>query len=54
VARSSPEQAAAQILQGVERREPRILVGPDAWKIDLLARLKPATYWTRMAKRYDS
>jgi short-subunit dehydrogenase len=54
VARSSPEQAAVQILQGVERREPRILVGPDAWKIDLLARLKPATYWKRMAKRYDS
>jgi short-subunit dehydrogenase len=54
VARSSPEQAAAQVLQGVERREPRILVGPDAWKIDLLARLKPATYWTWMAKRYDS
>jgi NAD(P)-dependent dehydrogenase (short-subunit alcohol dehydrogenase family) len=53
VAKSSPEQAATRILQGVERREPRILVGPDAWKIDWLARLKPATYWTSLVRRYD-
>src|SRR3984893_6670394 len=48
---TSPEAAAARILKGVERREPRILVGPDARKIDIVQRLRPATYWKIMAKR---
>jgi NAD(P)-dependent dehydrogenase (short-subunit alcohol dehydrogenase family) len=46
-----PEAAAARILQGVERREPRILIGRDARQIDILQRLKPATYWKAMARR---
>jgi NAD(P)-dependent dehydrogenase (short-subunit alcohol dehydrogenase family) len=53
VSKTSPEQAADRILQGVERREPRILVGADATWIDWLARLRPATYWKQMAKRYN-
>ncbi|MGB7469359.1 MAG: SDR family NAD(P)-dependent oxidoreductase [Candidatus Acidiferrum sp.] len=48
---TSPEDAAARILKGVERREPRILVGRDARQIDIVQRLRPATYWKMMAKR---
>jgi NAD(P)-dependent dehydrogenase (short-subunit alcohol dehydrogenase family) len=48
---TSPEAAAARILKGVERREPRILIGQDARKIDIVQRLRPATYWKTMAKR---
>lgn len=48
----SPDEAAARILEGVERREPRILVGADARKIDILQRLRPATYWKALSRRY--
>jgi short-subunit dehydrogenase len=48
---NSAEYAAARILQGVERREPRILIGRDARQIDVLQRLRPATYWKMLAKR---
>ena len=48
---TSPEAAAARILKGVERREPRILIGSDARKIDIVQRLRPATYWKTMAKK---
>jgi NAD(P)-dependent dehydrogenase (short-subunit alcohol dehydrogenase family) len=48
---TSPEAAAARILKGVEGREPRILIGKDARQIDVVQRLRPATYWKLMAKR---
>lgn len=48
---TSPEAAAARILKGVERREPRILIGRDARQIDIVQRLRPATYWKMMANR---
>jgi NAD(P)-dependent dehydrogenase (short-subunit alcohol dehydrogenase family) len=51
--RTPPEEAAARILRGVERSEPRILIGSDAYKIDILQRLRPTAYWkvlTRLAK----
>src|ERR1700756_441830 len=48
-----PDAAAARILHGVERREPRILIGRDARQIDVLQRLRPATYWTSLAKRVE-
>jgi short-subunit dehydrogenase len=48
---TSPEAAAARILKGVEKREPRILIGRDARQIDIVQRLRPATYWKMMAKR---
>jgi NAD(P)-dependent dehydrogenase (short-subunit alcohol dehydrogenase family) len=51
---TSPEAAAARILKGVERREPRILVGQDARKIDIVQRLRPGTYWKTMAKRANA
>jgi NAD(P)-dependent dehydrogenase (short-subunit alcohol dehydrogenase family) len=54
VAKTSPEEAAERILLGVERKEPRILIGADARKIDLLQRLRPGTYWKVLAKRYNA
>jgi len=46
-----PDAAAARILQGVERREPRILIGRDARQADILQRLRPGTYWRTLARR---
>ena len=51
LARTSPEAAAARILRGVERREPRILIGSDAYQIDILQRLRPASYWKTLARK---
>ena len=44
MARTSPEQAAATILRGVQAGKGRILVGPDAVAADLLARLSATGY----------
>ena len=49
--RTSPEEAASRILRGVERREPRILIGADAYKIDILQRLRPGTYWKTLSRK---
>jgi NAD(P)-dependent dehydrogenase (short-subunit alcohol dehydrogenase family) len=51
LARTSPESAAHRILKGVERREPRILIGFDARQIDVVQRLRPASYWNSLARR---
>src|SRR5262249_43212264 len=53
LARTSPEKAAAVILRGVERRSPRILIGVDAYQIDFLQRLRPATYWKAMMRMLE-
>ena len=50
LARTSPELAAGRILRGVERSEPRILVGTDAYQIDILQRLRPASYWKALSR----
>src|SRR5467141_3458619 len=47
--RTSPEEAASRILRGVERSEPRILIGSDAYQIDILQRLRPGTYWKTLS-----
>jgi short-subunit dehydrogenase len=44
VARTTPEQAARTILRGVDRRKPRILIGPDAYVIAAAPRLLGAGY----------
>ena len=54
VARIPPEEAAETILRGVEERKRRVLIGVDAKMLDVLQRLRPATYWKAMAKRYQS
>ncbi len=47
--RLPPEIAGEIIVRGVERRQPRILVGSDAKAISLIARLFPASYWKLLA-----
>jgi NAD(P)-dependent dehydrogenase (short-subunit alcohol dehydrogenase family) len=51
--RTSPEEAAARILRGVERSEPRILIGSDARQIDVVQRLRPGTYWKTLDKAFS-
>jgi NAD(P)-dependent dehydrogenase (short-subunit alcohol dehydrogenase family) len=51
VAITSAEAAAARILRGVEKREPRVLIGSDCKQVDLLQRITPAGYWKQLAKR---
>jgi NAD(P)-dependent dehydrogenase (short-subunit alcohol dehydrogenase family) len=51
LAKTSPEAAAARILKGVERKDPRILIGLDARQIDVVQRLRPASYWKSLARR---
>lgn len=48
--RLSPEAAAARILRGIERREPRVMVGSDAVAAAWLQRLFPVTYWKWVAR----
>jgi NADP-dependent 3-hydroxy acid dehydrogenase YdfG len=50
VARTTPERAAAIIHRGVDRGKARILVGPDAYLIDALARLAPTRYFDIVAR----
>jgi short-subunit dehydrogenase len=53
VAKKSPAAAANRIIDGIEKNQPRILIGSDAWYMDLLQRFRPATYWTVLAKRIE-
>ena len=50
---TSPEEAANRIVRGVRRNEPRILIGPDATRLDRLQRLFPIRYWNMMLKQYE-
>jgi NADP-dependent 3-hydroxy acid dehydrogenase YdfG len=47
---TSPDKAAAIIHKGVERGRARILVGPDAYLIDALARIAPTRYYDVIAR----
>lgn len=47
-AKTTPEQAAATIVAGMERRQHRVLIGPDARFIDLMTRLFPVSYFKRI------
>jgi short-subunit dehydrogenase len=53
VARTTPTAAAQRIIRGIERNEPRILIGGDAKILDIIQRLRPATYWALMARIFD-
>jgi len=48
---TSPEAAARRILHGVQRNESRVLVGPDARVLDIMARLLGAGYQRLLVKR---
>jgi len=54
---TSPEKAAAIIHAGLDRGKARILVGPDAYVFDALARITPTHYYSVIARvraRLDS
>ena len=51
IAKTTPRDAALRIIHGIEKNQPRILIGGDARFMDLLQRFRPATYWNVMAKR---
>ena len=53
VAKTTPPAAAQRIILGIEKNQPRILIGNDAWFMDLLQRFRPATYWAVLAKRLE-
>lgn len=50
LARTTPAEAAQRIIRGIERNEPRILVGADARYLDIIQRMRPATYWALLAR----
>jgi len=47
---TSPDKAAAIIHHGVERGKARILVGPDAYLFDALARIAPTHYYAVISR----
>jgi short-subunit dehydrogenase len=52
-AKTTPATAALRIIQGIEKNQPRILIGSDARFMDLLQRLRPATYWAVLGRRIE-
>jgi short-subunit dehydrogenase len=53
VAKTTPQAAARRIIEGIEKNRPRILIGSDARMMDLLQRLRPASYWAVLARRLE-
>jgi short-subunit dehydrogenase len=53
LAKTTPQAAALRIIAGIEKNQPRILIGSDARFMDLLQRLRPATYWAPIARRIE-
>jgi hypothetical protein len=53
LARTTPAAAALRIIQGIDKNQPRILIGGDARYMDLLQRFRPATYWAVLARRIE-
>jgi short-subunit dehydrogenase len=53
LAKTTPQAAALRIIAGIEKNQPRILIGNDARLMDLLQRLRPATYWAPIARRIE-
>jgi short-subunit dehydrogenase len=53
IAKTTPPIAAQRIIAGIEKNQPRILIGNDARFMDLLQRFRPATYWNVLARRIE-
>jgi len=53
IAITQPAAAAQRIIAGIEKNQPRILIGGDARFMDLLQRLLPGSYWSIMAKKLE-
>jgi short-subunit dehydrogenase len=50
--RTSPEEAAAQIVRAIERRAPRLLLGSDAVALAALQQLLPVAYWSVLKRLF--
>jgi short-subunit dehydrogenase len=46
-----PDTAAAMIVEAIERRRPRLLIGWSATLPDVLVRMLPGSYWKLIARR---
>lgn len=46
---TTPDKAAEVIIRGTERGKARILIGPDAYVFDTLARMAPTHYYDVIA-----
>src|SRR3978361_1355434 len=53
LAKTTPQAAALRIIVGIEKNQPRILIGNDARFMDLLQRLRPASYWAPLGRRIE-
>lgn len=53
VAKTTPAAAAQRIILGIEKNQPRILIGNDARYMDLLQRFRPGTYWAVLARKIE-
>jgi short-subunit dehydrogenase len=53
MAKTTPAAAALRIIQGIEKNQPRILIGNDARYMDLLQRFRPSTYWAVLARKIE-
>jgi short-subunit dehydrogenase len=53
VAKTTPAAAALRIITGIEKNQPRILIGNDARFMDFLQRLRPGSYWSVLARRIE-
>lgn len=53
VARTTASEAAKRIIRGIERNEPRILIGADARLLDIIQRLVPGAYWSLLARAFN-
>ena len=52
-AKTTPKDAALRIIKGIEKNQPRILIGNDARFMDLLQRFRPGTYWAPLQRRLE-
>ncbi|ERF83278.1 SDR family NAD(P)-dependent oxidoreductase [Bradyrhizobium viridifuturi] len=53
LARTTPAAAAQRIITGIEKNQPRILIGKDAVFMDLLQRFRPGTYWKMLQRQME-
>lgn len=49
----SPAEAARQIVQAIERRAPRVVIGADARRAVAIQRLMPVRYWTLVRRVFE-
>jgi len=48
--KTKPDTAAARIIRSIEKREKRVLIGTDAYQIDIIQRLLPVRYWSLIGR----